>query len=109
MSYRTMSNREGNQQRIMEMHNANMSPGVIAAYMTDWKVPMTSQDVQGIINTYEPMGDRAVKKSDVQQAIETHKRYIEPLNEHQPIIEEDEDSEFTLVRHDLDEDENDAQ
>ena len=98
MSYRAMSNRDGNQQRIMEMHDANMSPGVIAAYMTDWKVPMTSQDVQGIINTYEPMGDRAVKKSDVQQAIETHKRYIEPLNERQPIIEEDKDAESTLVR-----------
>lgn len=96
MSYRAMSNREGNQQRIMEMHDANMSTGVIAAYMTDWKVPMTSQDVQGIINTYKPMGDRAVKKSDVQQAIETHKRYIEPFNEIQPAFEEDENSETTL-------------
>lgn len=109
MSYRAMSNREGNQQRIMEMHEANMSSGVIAAYMTDWKVPMTSPDVQGIINTYVPMGDRAVKKSDVQQAIETHKRYIEPLNEHQPIIEEDKDSEPMLEGHDFDEDENDTQ
>jgi hypothetical protein len=98
MSYRAMSNREGNQQRIMEMHDANMSTGVIAAYMTDWKVPMTSQDVQGIINTYKPMGDRAVKKSDVQQAIETHKRYIEPFNEIQPVFEEEENSETTLSK-----------
>jgi hypothetical protein len=103
-----MSNREGNQQRVIEMHDANMPPGVIAAYMTDWNVPMTSQDVQSIINTYEPMGAHAVKKSDVQQAIETHKRYIEPLNEHQQIIEED-DSDVIRVRFIFDEDESDAQ
>ena len=93
MSYRSMSNREGNQQRVMEMHEAKMSPGVIAAYMTDWKVPMGPQDVQGIINTYEPMGDHAVKKTDVLQAIETHRRYIEPLNHQQAIVEDDDQLE----------------
>ncbi|WP_244849876.1 hypothetical protein [Caballeronia sp. SL2Y3] len=105
MSYHRMSNREGNQRRIMEMHEANMSPLAIATYMTKWQVPMTSEDVQGIINTYEPMGERAVKKSDVHLAIETHKRYVEPLNEHQQIIEDYEGSESTFVHHDFDENE----
>lgn len=74
MSYRDMSNREGNQQRIMEMHNAKMPQPVIAAYMTHWGVPMTTPDVQGIINTYKPMGERAVKKTDVEMAIKTHQQ-----------------------------------
>lgn len=73
MSYRNMSNREGNFLRIMEMHEENMSPVVIAAYMTEWKVPMTAQDVNCVINIYEPMGLHAVKKQDVQQAIKTDK------------------------------------
>lgn len=109
MSYRAMSNREGNQQRIMEMHSANMSPGVIAAYMTDWKVPMTSQDVQSIINTYESMGNCAVKKFHVQQAIETHKQITELFEVQQPITEEDNEARLTPVAHDCDECENDAQ
>lgn len=93
MSYRAMSNREGNQQRIIEMSDAKMSPGVIAAYMTDWKVPMSSLDVQGIINAYKPMGNHAVKEADVQKAIETHNRFIEPLNARQSIIEKEEGDE----------------
>jgi tRNA G26 N,N-dimethylase Trm1 len=88
-----MSNREGNQQRIMEMHEADMPPSVIAAYMTNWNVPMTTPDVQGIINTFEPMGTHAVKKSDVAQAIKTHQR-IEEINKASPIFEEDDDSDL---------------
>ena len=99
-----MSNREGNQQRIMEMHEANMPPIVIAAYMTNWNVPMTSPDVQGVINTFEPMGDRAVKKSDVAQAIKTHQR-IEQLTKESLTVEEEVHPE--LVVHD--DDETDAQ
>ena len=100
MSYRKMSNREGNQQRVMEMHEANMPSNVIAAYMTNWNVPMTSPDVQGIINTFEQMGERAVRKSDVAQAIKTH-QLLEQLHKQSVNVEEDDDSE--LVAHDDDE------
>ena len=56
MSYRTMSNREGNQQRIMDMHAAGMPARVTAAYMTEWGVPMSGQDVETIVKVYDPMG-----------------------------------------------------
>jgi hypothetical protein len=90
MSYRAMSNREGNQQRIMEMHAVGMSPGVIAAYMSDWRIPMSAQDVQTIIKVYEPMGRYTAKKDDVQHAIQTHQQYIEPWRAQQPAPEREE-------------------
>jgi hypothetical protein len=85
-----MSNREGNQKRIMEMHEANLKPNVIAAYMTNWNVPMTGPDVQGIINTYEAMGAHAVEKSAVRQAIEDQHR-IEKMGAIPQIADDDSD------------------
>jgi hypothetical protein len=96
MSQYTTSNREGNQQRIMEMHKANLPPIVIAAYMTDWNVPMSAPDVQGIINTYEPMGMHAVRKSDVKRAIQNH-QHIAQLTEVYSVEENAYDSERIRV------------
>lgn len=91
MSYRAMSNREGNQQRIMDMHAAGMPPRVTAAYMTEWGIPMSGQDVETIVKVYDPMGRHAVRKEDVQQAIRTHQQFIEPLRAQQPAPEQDDD------------------
>lgn len=95
MSYREMSNREGNLQRIMDMHAANLSPNVIAAYMTDWNVPMSAPDVQGIINTHGPMGKHAVKKTDVAKAIQNHDHIQQILQ--QPFMDEDDGDQQIVV------------
>lgn len=94
MSYHTMSNREGNQKRIMEMHKADLKPNVIAAYMTNWDIPMTEPDVQGVINTYESMGARAVEKDNVRQAIKDQ-RLIEKMGV-APQVEDDDNNHFTI-------------
>ncbi|MGP3505297.1 hypothetical protein [Paracidovorax citrulli] len=69
MTYRENSNREGNQQRIIEMHKARMKPGVIRAYMHSWGLPISEHTVLGTIADYEIMGSRAAPKAEVAKAI----------------------------------------
>ena len=104
MSYRHMSNREGNQQRMMEMREADMPDGVIAAYMTHWGVPMDERDAQAIMRTHDSMGARAIKKSDVEQAIKTHQRLGALQVEPQPSDENDDTINVVLVDDDEDSD-----
>lgn len=102
MSYRHMSNREGNQQRMMEMRDADMPDGVIAAYMTHWGIPMDERDAQALMRTHDSMGARAVKKSDVEQAIKTHQQLVNLQAEPQQSFEDDD--AFNVVLGDEDED-----
>ena len=65
--------RNGNGKSIMRMHNAGMGKNQIAGVFKDNGIsPVNAKVVQGVIDSHEALGTKALPKEDGKAAIKKH-------------------------------------
>jgi hypothetical protein len=71
--------RNGNGKNIMRMHDAGMGKNQIAGVFMDNGVPaVTAKVVQGVIDSHEALGTRALRKKVATNAIKAHRASQNP-------------------------------
>jgi hypothetical protein len=73
MGIRKMLARSGNENRIMEMHDAGFGPNQISGIFKDHGVDVSAKGVAGVIEAHDALSSKALPKSVVNAAIRASK------------------------------------